>query len=83
LEQGPGTPVLRNFEKAIADYKKSLEIDTINSDQTKGSRVTNLVKCYSEIGDQEEIKKWTKVGLELLGKNPNGKSALTGDEDDN
>jgi len=74
---------LRNFEKAIADYKKSLEIDTINSDQTKGSRVTNLVKCYSEIGDQEEIKKWTKVGLELLGKNPNGKSALTGDEDDN
>ncbi|MFN2439453.1 MAG: tetratricopeptide repeat protein [Chitinophagaceae bacterium] len=60
---------LRDFPKAIADFKKSVEIDNINSDSTKASRVTTLVKCYAEIGDQEEIKKWTKVGLDLLGKN--------------
>jgi len=68
LNRGLANEFLRNFEKAIADYKKSLEMDKTKPDKIKASTVTNIVRCYSELGQQEEIEKWTKKGLELLGK---------------
>lgn len=70
LNRGLAHQFLRNFEKAIADYKKSLDLDNINTNKVKASTVTNIVRCYSELGKPEEIAKWTKKGLELLGKNP-------------
>ncbi|HEY6979075.1 MAG TPA: tetratricopeptide repeat protein, partial [Chitinophagaceae bacterium] len=60
---------LRNFDKAIADYKKWYETDNINSNRTKAGRVTQMVKCFSELGKQDEIEKWSRIGLDLLGKN--------------
>jgi len=69
LNRGLAYQFLREFDKAIADYKTSLEMDT-SSNKIKASTVTNIVRCYAELGKQDEITKWTAKGLELLGKNP-------------
>lgn len=74
---------LRNFDKAIADFKKSLDIDTSSINKVKASRVTNLVRCYSELGNQDEIKRWTKIGLELIGKNADVNATESDDDEDN
>ena len=66
--RGLANQVLRNFDKAIADIKKSLEIDTASTNKEKAARVTTLVRCFTEVGNQEEIEKWTKIGLDFLAK---------------
>ena len=72
LNRGLANQYLRNFEKAIADYEKSLEIDNINTNKTKAGTVSNIVRCWSELDNADEIKKWTQKGLELLDKDPGG-----------
>jgi tetratricopeptide (TPR) repeat protein len=64
--RGLANQYLRYFDKAIADYKKSLKIDNSTNNKIKASRVANIVKCYQELGQSEEIDKWTKIGLDLL-----------------
>lgn len=65
------------YEEAIADYKKSLEIDTTNTDKDKASVAAKIVKCYSITGNTEEARKWTKIGLEYLNNNGVGDVADT------
>ncbi|HVE61868.1 MAG TPA: tetratricopeptide repeat protein, partial [Chitinophagaceae bacterium] len=60
---------LGNLKEAIADFKKSNEIDTDNNNLIKSNSVTSLIKCYTELGEQEEIKKWRKKSLELAEEN--------------
>jgi tetratricopeptide (TPR) repeat protein len=67
--RGLANQYFRNFDKAIADFKKSFEMDKSSSNKDKSFKATTIVKCYSELGNQEDIDKWTKIGLELQGKN--------------
>ncbi len=64
--RGLANQYLRNFDKAISDFKKSLEIDNINPNKVKASRITNIVRCYQELGNQEEVNRWGKIALKYL-----------------
>jgi tetratricopeptide (TPR) repeat protein len=57
---------LRNFEKAVVDFKKSLEIDISLPNTKKASTASQIVKCYQELGNQEEVDKWAKKGIDYL-----------------
>lgn len=63
--RGLANQFLRNFNAAIADYRKSFEIDHNITNKEKSRRVRSLIKCFSELGNQAEIDKWTKVALDL------------------
>lgn len=60
---------LRNFEKAITDFKKALDMDKTSTNKSKASIASSIVRCYAELGNQEEIEKWTRVGLDYLENN--------------
>ncbi|MFT4015432.1 MAG: tetratricopeptide repeat protein [Agriterribacter sp.] len=83
LNRGLAYQFLRNFEKAITDYKKSLELEANSSDKLKAATVSNIVRCYAELGKQDEITKWTKRGLELLGKKVDDFNNLSKEDDFN
>lgn len=67
MNRGLANQFLRNFEKAITDYKKSLDLDTRSPYKEKLKRVSNIIRCYSELGDSEGIEKWKQYSIELLG----------------
>ena len=92
IEQNPGDynaywnrglayQYFRNFDKAIADFKKSFEMDKTNT--RKASKATVIVKCYSELGDLDEIDKWTKTRMELLNQNTNAVNTTEKSNDEN
>lgn len=63
---GLSNQYLENFRDAIDDYKKSLEIDTINDNKTKSQRAENIVFCYNKLDEKDEAKKWEQISADYL-----------------
>jgi tetratricopeptide (TPR) repeat protein len=66
LNRGLAHQYLRNFEKAINDYKRSLEMDVKSTNKVKAGTVTNIIRCYSELGKPDEIAKWSERSQEMM-----------------